>query len=134
MSVYRFSNTFKSIVLSTIDRYGLLLGVLTVSAFKDGVGGESEFHRAVNAINQDTADAIQLEIVTIGEWTTQGGIKLADGTFLTPIADYLPNEAQTLIANIEIVIPSAYTFDEFIAQGRRYQLFFSIIFIFPFVR
>lgn len=118
VGLYFTSKSFRSVVLSTIDYAGIVLSMIGTSAFHDGLVEEEEFHRAVNAMNQDTADSVEIKDMVLKEWHEKGGIRIARGAFLSPVAEHLSGEKQAHIAHIEIIIPKEYSWEDFLASGK----------------
>jgi hypothetical protein len=128
VGLYFTSKSFRSVVLSSIDYAGILLSVIGTTAFHDGVVEVEEFHKALNMLHQDTADNVEIKDMVLKGWQAKGNIRVARGTFLSPIADHLPHEKQAHIANIEIVIPKEYSWEEFLTSGKRVSSAFNCYF------
>lgn len=117
IGLFLTNRSFKSIILSTLDHIGSFLSILSMKSFHDGLGDVEEFKKAVDALNQETIDKAVITDMKIGEWHTKDGISYARASFTTPIGYLLPNEKNTQLAQVEIVIPAGSSFESLLQQG-----------------
>lgn len=104
-----------SVLLGLLDQLAAYATVKRNAFFRHGTGDVANFRRILGAIS--ATKHRQAKDVHLGAWTVNNGVALANGSFKSPVSDFLPDEPAIRQVNFQLVAPAQDVVDGAIPRG-----------------